>query len=565
MAVILFLIFAYFTSASVVFCKDLSLVLEFPSSANISGRDPPVFPSQYVTKGILYIPYSEIIEPFNGWYDAHNGNSRIDYYGGMVKSFQLTKKGNYGQMLKIAPVTTESETNIDTCLQLNGTASFKIPLQNLVPDLRNYVYQGSDICKGMLADKWQYIHQVGDRVNKYTLCLQYKKSKKNGDLIPIPIQFVMKGVNVLFGSHFDHYWIDYEFFSDETPDPSVFVPGMTCHPFPGPGDAHYVTFNPMSEFVPHDTSSDIIDTAFDNFIKSYDKIYVADHEHVLRKESFRHNLRYINSMNRAGLRYTLAVNFLADKTSAELKVLRGRQYTAGYNGGNEFPYNVSREIGSLPSDLDWRLYGAVTPVKDQSVCGSCWSFGTTGTIEGAYFVRYNRLIRLSQQALIDCSWGFGNNGCDGGEDFRSYQWMMKHGGLPTEDSYGPYEGQDGYCHVDNVTLTARISGYVNVTSGDAEALKIALFKHGPITVAIDASHESFAFYSNGIYYEPKCGNKLDQLDHQVLLVGYGTLNGESYWLIKNSWSNLWGNDGYVLMSPRDNNCGVMTSPTYVTF
>ena len=81
-----------------------------------------------------------------------------------------------------------------------------------------------------------------------------------------------------------------------------------------------------------------------------------------------------------------------------------------------------------------RLYGAVTPVKDQSVCGSCWSFGTVGTLEGALFLNTGQLTRLSQQALVDCSWGFGNNGCDGGEDWRAYQWMIRHGGIPTEVS-----------------------------------------------------------------------------------------------------------------------------------
>ena len=91
----------------------------------------------------------------------------------------------------------------------------------------------------------------------------------------------------------------------------------------------------------------------------------------------------------------------------------------------------------------------VTPVKDQSVCGSCWSFGTVGTLEGANFLATGNLVPLSQQALVDCSWGFGNNGCDGGEDFRVYQFMMKHGGIPTADSYGRYLGADGFCHMND--------------------------------------------------------------------------------------------------------------------
>jgi len=203
-------------------------------------------------------------------------------------------------------------------------------------------------------------------------------------------------------------------------------------------------------------------------------------------------------------------------------------------------------------------------LSDQSVCGSCWSFGTIGHLEGAFFLKNGgNLVRLYQQALIDCSWAFGNNGCDGGEDFRVYQWMLQSGGVPTEEEYGPYLGQDGYCHANNVTLVAPIKGFVNVASNDPNAFKLALLKHGPLSVAIDASPKTFSFYSHGVYYEPTCKNDVDGLDHAVLAVGYGSINGEDYWLVKNSWSTYWGNDGYILMSAKKNNCGVMTMPTYV--
>ena len=171
---------------------------------------------------------------------------------------------------------------------------------------------------------------------------------------------------------------------------------------------------------------------------------------------------------------------------------------------------------------------------------------------------------------------------------------MKHNGIPTEDSYGNYLGIDGFCHVDDPTTvmalqvnrfvlyinihiyienivifqletlyTLQIQNYVNVTSGDLDALKVAIAKHGPVSVGIDAAHKSLSFYSDGVYFEPECGNTLDDLDHAVLAVGYGEINGQKYWLIKNSWSNYWGNDGYVLMSQKDNNCGVATAASYV--
>lgn len=318
----------------------------------------------------------------------------------------------------------------------------------------------------------------------------------------------------------------------------------------------------MKEFVEGHT--DHVDGTFDQFVRIHNKNYHDDQDATVRKDTYRQNMRFIHSKNRQNLSYKLASNHLADLTDAEMRYRRGKMYSEGYNGGLPFSYTEAERRDS-PESLDWRLYGAVTPVKDQASCGSCWSFGTVGTLEGANFLATGQLVRLSQQALVDCSWGYGNNGCDGGEDFRSYQWIMRHQGIPSEDSYGGYLGQDGFCHIDDpgVVKAFKIDHYVNVTSGDSDALKVALAKHGPISVAIDAGHKSLSFYSNGVYFEPQCNNTPDGLDHAVLLVGYGEINGQKYWLIKNSWSTYWGNDGYVLMSQKDNNCGVATMPTFV--
>ncbi|XP_003705787.1 C1 family peptidase 26-29-p [Megachile rotundata] len=531
----------------------------------IEAIQSPTFSNAYTVKGTLYIPYAEIREPFYAWYDAASGSSRIDYYGGMVKTYQLSHKGSYGKSIKIAPITTENILNAETCLEVNGTRDLKIEPQTIIPDTTGMECIGEEVVNGLLCEKWRLVETVNEKTNKYTLWIRYKKSPRVPQFKePIPVRYEMKGFNSLLGSHYDHYYLDYDWFSSETPSSEVFdiAENMTCVSFPGPGDKHIYTFNPIREFIHnHDAH---MHEAFENFKKTHNKEYIDEIDELARKEVFRQNLRFIHSTNRAVKSYQLDVNHLVDRTELELKALRGKQYTKGYNGGAPFPYNADEEVKKVPDSLDWRLYGAVTPVKDQSVCGSCWSFGTTGAVEGAYYMKYGKLVRLSQQALIDCSWGFGNNGCDGGEDFRSYQWIMKHGGLPAEDEYGGYLGQDGYCHANNVTKVAKITGFVNVTPGDPNALKVAIAKHGPISVAIDAAHKTFSFYSHGVYYDESCGNTEESLDHAVLAVGYGKLNGKDYWLVKNSWSNYWGNDGYILMSQEKNNCGVLTAPTYVT-
>jgi len=285
---------------------------------------------------------------------------------------------------------------------------------------------------------------------------------------------------------------------------------------------------------------------------------------TLRKRIFGRNMRYIAAHNRDPKHtYKLGINHRADQTHEEYLALLNTQRPRAQGNGAAYIHDAPRDTSSLPSDIDWREMGAVTEVKDQGVCGSCWSFGAHQTIEGSWFLATGELIRLSSQSLIDCTWNQGNTGCSGGLDFEAYQWLLMYndGIIPTEENY-PYLMANGMCHTDRAGAGAIITGYVNVSSGDAAASQDALVNQGPISVSIDASHKSFSFYSSGVYFEPQCGNGIDDLDHTVLAVGYGTENGQPYWIVKNSWSTYWGDQGYVKMSAVDNNCGVETSPTY---
>jgi len=510
---------------------------------------------------MLSIPFAEIEEPFNAWADLDQKKSRIDYYGGMVKTFQ---RGDLDTTAKIIPMTNEVVVNKIDCFKVDGNDLFRVEAQSILPDISEFELVGDDLKNGQECQKWQKLVEIEQKISKYTMWLKVVPSSLGKEGLAIPVHYEMRGYNSLLGSHYDHYYLSYDNFSPEVPEDSVFdlFLGRSCHGWPGPGSDHVYTMNPIREFVDnHDTH---VKHTFEQFKVHHNKMYRNTEDEESRLDLYRQNLRFVHSINRKGLTYKLASNHLADMTKTEMMSLRGRIYDSSlkYNGGQHHAYTQD-QLREAPDTLDWRLYGAVTPVKDQAVCGSCWSFGSVGTLEGTLFLHTGNLVRLSQQALVDCSWGFGNNGCDGGEDFRAYQWMIKHGGIPTESSYGPYLGQDSYCNLNKSTMGLKISGWVNVTSGDVDSLKVAIAGHGPVSVAIDASHPSLSFYSSGVYYEEKCSSDIAGLDHAVLAVGYGEILGMKYWLVKNSWSTYWGNDGYVLMAQKDNNCGVATAATFV--
>ncbi|XP_074598856.1 C1 family peptidase 26-29-p [Brevipalpus obovatus] len=536
-----------------------------------SSASPIDFGDVYSLEGVLILPYVEIREPFTAYYDMPNNRSRIDYYGDLVLTVQRGDQDDrnddvIGISYKIVYAVDSAGLPVRKCFQANGSDIAPVQPQSALPDLTGFTYVTQENCPQYGSEErgdkncelWKLVNVVEEKTNKYRFWLTRDSSGN-----PIPIHYVMEGFNSLFGSHYDKYEVSYKNYARNQVNESVFdvIQNISCSGYPGPGAGRIAHLhNPMAEFMSNERDREsMVDQTFTIFKKDHNKQYDNQTQEALRKTYFRFNHRFVQSHNRRNLHYKLKINHLADLDDSELRMLRGRLYTKGYNGGEPFDKPT---LKSRPSELDWRLAGAVTPVKDQAVCGSCWSFGTVGTIEGTYFVKTGHLVSFSEQQLVDCSWDQGANGCDGGEDFRAYKYVMRAGGLAASDDYGSYIGQDGKCHDRNVPKTVQLRGFVNVTSYDPEALEIALFKNGPVTVAIDASQRTFSFFSHGVYYDPECGSTPDDLDHQVLAVGYGTLYGQRYWLIKNSWSTYWGNDGYILMSQKDNNCGVMTSPTY---
>ncbi|XP_061573544.1 cathepsin S-like [Cololabis saira] len=290
--------------------------------------------------------------------------------------------------------------------------------------------------------------------------------------------------------------------------------------------------------------------------KEHGKMYQSEEEDIRRRELWENNLMLITKHNlehSMGIHtYDLNMNFMGDLTSEEIM-----QHFATLRPPTDIqraPSPFAGESGAdIPDTLDLREKGYVTQVKMQGACGSCWAFSAAGALEGQLAKVRGKLVDLSPQNLVDCSTKYGNHGCNGGFMHQAFKYVIDNQGIDSEAAY-PYAGRDQDCRYRAVYRAANCSSYRFLPQGDEGALKAALATVGPISVAIDARRPRFAFYRSGVYDDSSCTQKVN---HGVLAVGYGTLNGQDYWLVKNSWGSRFGDQGYIRMARNKNDqCGI---------
>jgi len=306
---------------------------------------------------------------------------------------------------------------------------------------------------------------------------------------------------------------------------------------------------------------------FLDYQKEFNKQYRPG-EWDMRRHIFEARLANIQAHNRDDTKmWKEGVNHLTDRTDAELKSLRGlrKQFIPSVPVKADKFSTLSTTV--LPDRVDWREKGIVTPVKDQGQCGSCWTFATAETIESHWaLANGGQLPVLSEQQILDCTPNpnqcGGTGGCGGGTAELAMQQIINMGGLSSEwtYSYNSYYGAAFTCKFSNSTPpAAKIRSFVKLPENVFDPLMIAVAHIGPIAISVDAS--SWSNYESGVYNG--CNQSNPDIDHAVQLVGYGTdpIRGD-YWLVRNSWSPAWGEDGYIRLwrTPKVI-CGTDTHPS----
>jgi len=302
------------------------------------------------------------------------------------------------------------------------------------------------------------------------------------------------------------------------------------------------------------------ESLWQDFVQTHKKTYQPA-QVLHRYNVFKDNVAFIydHNLNHAdSLGYTVGINSFADMTNSEFK----RTMT----GLNAFQNKAQENVELLPAatatSVDWSKKNAVTAVKNQGQCGSCWAFSTTGSVEGIAAITTGKLQSFSEQELVSCASSYGNQGCNGGLMDDGFKYIKAKGDV-LESKY-PYTGKTGKCTKSKTTNPAvKVDGFKDVKANDEAQLMAAVQKQ-PVSVAIEADQSGFQFYKSGVF-SGKCGTNLD---HGVLAVGYGTTSGKAYWKVKNSWGASWGDKGYIMMARgtagEKGQCGIAMQPSYPT-
>lgn len=295
--------------------------------------------------------------------------------------------------------------------------------------------------------------------------------------------------------------------------------------------------------------SPIVEKEYIQHLAEFGKSYGTKEEYQFRLALFAEKHAAIAEHNSENGSFTLGHNKFSDWTADEYKKLLGFKKNQRSHMVKSSNYTIL-DTSNIPDSIDWRERGAVNAVKDQGQCGSCWAFSATAAIEGAHYMATNQLLRLSEQQLVDCDTQ--SDGCNGGLQEYAMDYIESNQ-QELEADYA-YTAKDGTCQTDASKGKVLVEQIHDVQPESVDQLKAAINK-GPTSVTIEADKLVFQMYQKGIFDSDKCGTNLD---HAVTAVGYGSEDGQDYYIIRNSWGSIWGEDGYIRIAAKEGKgiCGI---------
>ncbi|XP_065207127.1 procathepsin L-like [Planococcus citri] len=304
-----------------------------------------------------------------------------------------------------------------------------------------------------------------------------------------------------------------------------------------------------------------LDEHWESFKTRFNKTYHPVLENK-RRQTWEQNYHMINKHNeehKQGLHtYELEINHLADLNQRQyLREMVRLSQSRRKPSNREITALPHHNLTAIPEELDWRKEGFITEPENQEECGSCYAFSVAGCLQGQYFKTRKKIVNFSAQQLVDCSYTSGNLGCAGGSLRNMLKYVQSVGGVMLEEDY-PYTAKQSTCNFKRSKTAIRIKTWGVLPPRDETALRNALVTIGPIAVSVNASPITFQLYAKGVYYDREC--KSDSVNHAMLLVGYT----KKAWILKNWWTEEWGEDGYMLLKRGQNACAIANYAAYAT-
>eukprot|EP00195_Chlamydomonas_chlamydogama_P002895 CAMPEP_0202919314 /NCGR_PEP_ID=MMETSP1392-20130828/75519_1 /ASSEMBLY_ACC=CAM_ASM_000868 /TAXON_ID=225041 /ORGANISM="Chlamydomonas chlamydogama, Strain SAG 11-48b" /LENGTH=602 /DNA_ID=CAMNT_0049612635 /DNA_START=31 /DNA_END=1836 /DNA_ORIENTATION=- len=545
---------------------------------------PPTWEPAYALEFQLSLPQyyltqpQGLVIPARAWYDGVKQRSKISLFDDTDTTMFL-KSAEYDIHPRIDKMRCWKWANAEGAASNGATP--------LLPDLHKWQYAGTVELDGRPAYIWQSQFKEGDLVSSYN----FYTDASTGH----PVKYHMIGANQEGGAHYDEYIYE---FSSYAALPASEVEGVFALPElckdpvmvlehsgrPTRG-AQLRALMPAAHAPRH-----LHDAAHEAAYAQWSAVHARSpastpQEYMSRLQRFRTTAARVAAHNaRPNKTYSMTLGRFADWYDDEFyavmlpdthKRRAARRGAAASNGldpraerraaavpGAYDPlsrYKRKLPRSKLPKAVDWRGTGADPGVKDQGMCGSCWSFGATGTMEGTWYVETGEHRSFSEQQLMDCSYEWGPRACDGGDARPGINYIAHNGGAALEQDY-TYRSSVDFCRSSNHTSVGLFEGFLEIRPREEADLMEAVAVMGPISVAMDASLDSFRYYKEGVYDEAGCSRW--ELDHQVMLYGYGTTDtGIDYWLVKNSWSKLYGTDGFIRIVRGAHDCGISSEPS----